>query len=69
MAVYVVLLFDLNDAVVVSADTIEATNCDEARKQARELLKANSEAEGFEIWFDGAKVDSWFPGNGASARN
>lgn len=64
MAVYVVLLFDLDDAVVVSADTIDAANRDEARAQARELLKANPDAEGYEIWFDGTKVDTGFPGDG-----
>ena len=68
MAVYVVLLFDLDDAVVVSADTIEAANRDEARVQAQELLRANPDAEGYEIWFDGAKVETWFPGDGI-ARN
>ncbi len=63
MAVYVVLLFDLEDAAVVSADTIKASNRDEARKQAQELLRANPDAEGYEIWLDGTKVAAWFPGD------
>ena len=64
MAVHVVLLFDLEDAVVVSADTIDASNRDDARKQAHELLRANPDAEGYEIWLDGTKIASWFPGDG-----
>jgi hypothetical protein len=69
MAVYVVLLFDLDDAVVVSADTIEAPNRDEARAKARELLHGNPDAEGYEIWYDGAKLESWFTGDDGGARN
>lgn len=64
MGVYVVLLFDLEDAVVVSADTIDAQTRDAAREQAKRLLLDTPAADGYEIWIDGARVESWFPGHG-----
>ena len=63
MAVYVVLLFDLEDAVV-SADTVEARNRDDARARAGKLLTDAPAASGYELWLDGVKVASWFPAMG-----
>lgn len=61
MAVYVVLLFDLEDAVVVSADTVDARGREEARAHAAKLLEDNPAASGYEVWLDGTKILSWFP--------
>ena len=63
MAVYVVLLFDLEDAVV-SADTVDARNRDDARAGAGKLLAEAPAACGYELWLDGVKVASWFPAMG-----
>ncbi len=68
MAVYVILLFDLDDAVVVSADTIDARNREDAREQAARLVRNTPDADGYEIWFDGAKITSWFPGEEPKGR-
>jgi hypothetical protein len=64
MALYVVLLFDLEDAVVVSADTVDARSRDDARAHAGRLLKDNPAASGYELWLDGIKIASWFPALG-----
>ncbi len=55
MAVYVVLLFDLDDAVI-SADTIDAADRDAARAHALRLQRATLGAEGHEVWLDGRKI-------------
>jgi hypothetical protein len=69
MAVYVVLLFDLEDSSVVSADTVDARSSEDACDKAAGLLKATSDADGYEIWLDGVKIASWFPGRGPHGHN
>jgi hypothetical protein len=63
MAVYVVLLFDLDDGVVISADTIEARGTADARAHAARLLRTTKGASGYELWHDGTRIASSFPGS------
>ncbi len=68
MHLYVCLIFNADDAVVVGAAIINAVTKSDALTKARELLKEHPHAAGFELWLAGERVQTYFPGrNGNTA--
>jgi hypothetical protein len=68
MHLYVCLIFNAEDAVVVGAAIVNAVTKADALAKARALLKDHPSAAGFELWLDGERVHAYFPGrNGHTA--
>lgn len=59
---YVCLLFDLEEDVVIAADIIEARSKSDACKAAAKRVRDSDEAASYELWQDGVRVASGFPG-------
>jgi hypothetical protein len=67
MNLYVCLVFDAEDAVVVGAAILPGAALTDAVTKARDLLATHPQAIGFELWLDGERVHTYFPGRQTSA--
>jgi hypothetical protein len=58
---YVCLIFDLEEDVVIAADTIEADTKGDACKAAEKRVRETDDAASYELWLDGVRVAAAFP--------
>lgn len=61
MHLYVCLIFNADDAVVVGAAIVNAITKSDAVTKARALLGEHPHAAGFELWLEGERVHTYFP--------
>ena len=68
MHLYVCLIFNADDAVVIGAAIVNAATKADALTKAKALLAEHPGAGGFELWLAGERVHTYFPGrNGHTA--
>ena len=67
MHLYVCLIFNGDDAVVVGAAIVNAATKADALTKARALLEEHPSAAGFELWLEGERVQTYFPGRNGNA--
>lgn len=68
MHLYVCLIFNADDAVVIGAAIVNAVTKADALTKAKALLAEHPGAAGFELWLAGERAHTFFPGrNGNTA--